>query len=994
MTKKKYRNALPPGYRLGWYNIEKVLGQGGFGITYLATNVNLNRAEALKEYLPREIAARQPDHRMATSSADDQAPFRHGLKGFVAEARTLARLKHPNIVQVHNVFEANGTAYMAMEYERGVSLEAAIKRGEYADEATLKALLEPLLDALDYMHQRQFIHRDIKPTNILIRADGLPVLLDFGSARAALSEETHTLTALVSQGYAPFEQYHSEKGSQGAWTDIYALAATAYRAILGHAPKDAVVRGNARIDDKPDPLVPALTASSHGFSETFLRAIDSGLALKAAQRPQSVAEWRTLFDAQPMAPRDNGDGDGDTRPTVAWSRAKWSLVAALVLAIAGAGGWYAFRQDLLPREPEPEPASPTVAADEELAALEAERRRVEAEFAEIKARARSVAELLIMAELAVSEQRYTQPLDDNALAHYQAAERLDPGNAGVQTGLARLLSALTAHTGKALGGNDFPAAERWLEQARDVDRDSPEVAALQERLTQAVSEARMAEQTRETEFQRLRRAEAARRAAAKAQQETQDPPEQAAQTTKAEEEPTADTPTPQPQPPDQARQATITDLVNKAKAALTAMRLTKPAGDNALEYYRALAELDPEHADIRTGIESIVRRYIELAEKSQRRGNFAKAAAYLDRAEDVEPWSDALGAAREQLAAAEAEHLERERRREDEAARLAEAAAAEAAAAEAAEAAEAAAAAERAKRRATETTSPETDAQSGGGADIPVPDMVAVAGGCFYMGSRDKEQGRKDNERRHWVCVEDFSLGRHEVTVRQFRRFVAASGHATDAERNLGKDGCLAYNPGDAGKQWKYRASTNWRQPNPYQANEERHPVSCVSWNDARAYIDWLNRETRTTYRLPTEAEWEYAARAKTTTARFWGDDPRDACEYANITDLTTQAGHSWSERHECKDGHYFVAPVGRYRANSFGLHDMLGNVWEWTCSAFDKGYDGDETRCVGRVAGGARVLRGGSWGYGPARARSAARSRNGAIARFSDLGFRLARSK
>jgi formylglycine-generating enzyme required for sulfatase activity/serine/threonine protein kinase len=270
-------------------------------------------------------------------------------------------------------------------------------------------------------------------------------------------------------------------------------------------------------------------------------------------------------------------------------------------------------------------------------------------------------------------------------------------------------------------------------------------------------------------------------------------------------------------------------------------------------------------------------------------------------------------------------------------------------------------------------------------------EMVRIPGGCFQMGSPASEKGRSDDERRHQVCVEAFEIGQHEVTVAEFQRFTVATGYRTDAERNAGGEkGCYAWSSTNG--KWGWREGVDWRKPG-YELSDA-HPVVCVSWNDAVAYADWLSKKTERIYRLPTEAQWEYAARAGTTTARYWGDDPDQACQYANIADQTEgPGGHSWAIRHECRDGHWYSVPTGSFQANAWNLSDLLGNVWEWTCSTYDRQYGGAETKCSEEHASDARAVRGGSWFYRPAWARSAKRDRNAPWRRHLDGGFRLVRS-
>lgn len=303
MTDNAYPDALPAEYRLHWYVLERVLGQGGFGITYLARDTNLDRLVAIKEYLPGEVAQRRSDGTVRERTNAQGERYHWGLERFLAEARTLARFDHPNIVRVHSVFEDNDTAYMVMRFEEGDNLATLLtKRGTLTEDDLLLILL-PILEGLEQVHQAGFIHRDIKPENIHIRRDGSPVLLDFGSARQSLGR-ARTMTIVVAPGYAPLEQYYGNPETQGPWTDIYSLAATCYRVIAGHAPLDAIARTKGVLGSTRDVLVPAAAIGRGRYSERLLQAIDQGLELSEKERPQSVAEWRReiVGDAGPRRP--------------------------------------------------------------------------------------------------------------------------------------------------------------------------------------------------------------------------------------------------------------------------------------------------------------------------------------------------------------------------------------------------------------------------------------------------------------------------------------------------------------------------------------------------------------------------------------------------------------------------------------------------------------------------------------------------------------------
>ncbi|MEX3931770.1 protein kinase [Paraburkholderia phymatum] len=278
-------HALAIGTRVAEFEIKGLIGEGGFGIVYLAYDTQLGRNVALKEYMPAALASRGNNAEVAVRSERHEETFRAGLKSFVNEARLLAQFDHHSLVKVYRFWEANGTAYMVMPYYEGVTLRDSLRAmSSPPDEAWLRALLTPLLSALDVMHAAQCYHRDIAPDNILLlKGSGRPLLLDFGAARRVIGDMTQALTVILKPGYAPVEQYAEVPTlKQGPWTDIYALAAVVYFAIAGKTPPPSVGRMMS------DSYVPLTTLAADRYSPAFVQTIDHALAVRPEERPQSV----------------------------------------------------------------------------------------------------------------------------------------------------------------------------------------------------------------------------------------------------------------------------------------------------------------------------------------------------------------------------------------------------------------------------------------------------------------------------------------------------------------------------------------------------------------------------------------------------------------------------------------------------------------------------------------------------------------------------------
>ena len=361
--KMSIRHALGPGTMLRQYKIDSVVGQGGFGITYLAFDTDLQRRVAIKECYPRDFVSREGTTVVPTGASQTK-DFQWALGKFVDEATTLARFKHPGIVQVLQIIkDENESAYMVLEFVEGQSFDQWLKsKTSPPDEASLKTVIAPLLDALEVVHENNIAHRDIAPDNIYIRHDGTAVLLDFGAAKQTLVQQSRTLNLVVKDGYSAPEQYYAE-GRQGPWTDVYAFAATLYRAIAGKRPIDAMARLDALNNDEPDPLEPLSKIAPSGYSSGFLSAITDGMAPQTKARPQSVKAWRaSILGTEPTssiadgAPLDKAiDKTRVQRPVPINStnasgaakekgRSAAALIAGVAVVGAAAVGAYLFHQ--------------------------------------------------------------------------------------------------------------------------------------------------------------------------------------------------------------------------------------------------------------------------------------------------------------------------------------------------------------------------------------------------------------------------------------------------------------------------------------------------------------------------------------------------------------------------------------------------------------------------------------------------------------------------
>jgi formylglycine-generating enzyme required for sulfatase activity len=406
----------------------------------------------------------------------------------------------------------------------------------------------------------------------------------------------------------------------------------------------------------------------------------------------------------------------------------------------------------------------------------------------------------------------------------------------------------------------------------------------------------------------------------------------------------------------EADKTQVAALLMECSAHFEAGRLSGST-TSAVACYRQVLRVDRGNVEALSGLSRVADRYAELVSGSLEQGNHRFADNYLKKLQQLSPEHPTIDELQSRFQAFLEANPQIDRSIEDQAARP------------------------------TQPGYRFSDPLDEGGQG---PEMIVVPGGRFFMGSPPEEKDRNRDERIHEASIaQPFAMSVHEITVGDFRRFVKATGYRTEAERKIG---CIVWD--ENRQQLSAVMGLSWKRPDFYQS--EQHPVTCVSWNDAVAYSEWLSKQTGQRYRLPTESEWEYAARGDTETSRFWGDSPNASCDFANAADLSgfkvsqQTTTNIQGETARCEDGYVYAAPVGSFRPNGFGLKDVLGNVGEWTCSPYSKGYDGAQKNCADSPTDSGVVMRGGSWRSSPPLVRSALREPLPPHFRFNTVGFRL----
>ncbi len=797
--------------------IDRVLGQGSFGISYLAHDRIQGGEFVLKEYFPSQSATRTEDGLVRASSAETEADFNQGLQQFLSEGRMLAGLQHPNIIEVIRCFEARGTAWLQMPYYPGETLGELLQRNNTLNAGQIQSLVLPLLDALKYLHQHSVTHQDIKPANIYITDSGAPLLLDFGAA--LMTSRAAKSGSLGSPGYAAPEQ-ERDYGTVGPWTDIYGLSASLYRVITGTIPAAASQRLEALEKDLPDPVLPLLQQVTTDLPPAWLAAINAGLRLKTDQRPHSVQDWsrslslpepsprQSVLRARPVLPEASTEYDTEGR---AW-------LPIILLGLFGLG-LLVLVFYLMTGGPDNTSEPDQTATGQQSEAVKPDSGKA------------------LDSRDPEQNRRWQEALEADTIYAYQRYRQDYPNSSHEADAVQHLASLDDALWQASDTEGSRSAYQNYLEQL-PLGRHEADAMIRLDALDRAATESDR-QQTLRQEQDKLawEQARAQRSITAIDQYMAEFPDGQflsAAQSLRRE----------------------LSDSANDSTAFATAQKL------HTRKAYQAYIDAFP-------------------------RGQHVTAA----------------------LAAIDGLTLRPGKKFRD--------------------------------------------------CDL-CPDMVVLAGGSFWQGTDKDSTTSLANEKpqRKVVIDKAFAIGILEVTLAQW-------------------DACVA------------EGSCNQTNDNGW--GRGARPVMMVSWNDAQGYVEWLSKKTRERYRLPSESEWEYAARAGETDE--WPDaNPAGVCNVANIAGSET--GFRWAHQ-ACADPYALeTAPVGSFPANSFGIHDSLGNVAEWTLDCMSLSYhdapaDGSANN---RGLCNSRVTRGGSWFSGARESRLTARFNLKAGDRNDFTGFRVVR--
>ena len=968
--------ALPDGYRLDEYEIRGVLGVGALGIKYVGFDHNLKKSVVIKEYLPDHLSARADTGVVPKSSAHKE-DFDAGLIQFLNEGEALTRIAHSNLVEVLQCLRANGTGYIIRDYVEGEVLLALLERKAALSEEECQGLLFPILDGLEALHRSNFLHRDMGPDKIVIREDGLPVLLGFPAqqqvtgARKVFGAKSRGSSFILRPGYAALEQY-SQMGHLGAWTDIYGLGAVMYRCATGLTPPEATERAVG------DEMFPVSEATQTPYRASTLVGIAAALAIRAHERPQSVAAWRRSFavasDQSPrgtrrqmfIAPQPLDASRTATataraaRPpsarTATEPRRQWAVPVIAATALIAVLTWVdtgilrsSGAQDdasdtlLLPSESPPTTSQHEPSSEPAQSASQPATERTSGEPLQTASRSSTDAS---------SDEPQPAPQEEDLAP---AVADVDEKNHALPT-----LSTLVVETkppgaevliaGAVVGQTplevpDLPAGSydvtlrhglyKTLSETITVpDPTDPERVAIRMERTLARATGAL---TVVTEPARAWIEHDGERLGERTPTTIRGLPAGPLKLTIG-----ADAHRPLqvsanvPRNGVEVLELTLTSSVvygtltleltpDDAEVTLPDLELAYEAGMRIPEGSHSVrVSRDGYMPETRTvEVAGVTRSPISLTRNPQSfTVSTTPTGAFVNFPHSAQGYSPGVlltpGDYRVRAVLPGYETWEgtvnHDIRPTNHAVTL--------------------------RAGMAEFADPLVSGGTG-------PTMVAIPAGSFRMGCVSRVDCRSNELPVHAVTLATpFALSKFEVTCDDFGRFARATGRAEEASCGAGSS----------------------------------VPAVKVSWDDAVAYAEWLSSETGSPYRLPSEAQWEYAARAGTTTSYSWGNSV--GVERANCRGCRSRANTDQSG----------TVTAGSFSANPWGLHDMHGNAWEWVLDCRLDDYRGAADDGSARIAANCeqRVLRGGSWRVSPNLVRAAQRGWGNESLRLDDVGIRV----
>ncbi len=657
---------LEPDTYVGLLKIRDTLGVSNHGVIYLARDKNRKREVAIQEYLPHELVERGSDGVRVQAVASKKAVYEEGLTRFLRDARILAQIHDPYVARVIEYTEANGTAFLVMEYEKGHTLGHYLAGHGKLNEEDLYKVLIPMLKGLRIIHSEGLLHLDITPSSIFLRENGPPVLIGFGSAGRTVDHESVSLDSRVTPAYSPIELYH-EGGNLGPWTDLYGLGATVYRAISGVAPADATKRVAAIAQGEEDPLVPAMEIGRGEYSTHVLGNIDWMLQPVITDRPESAGTvlglvtggTRNSKSANASHPHQSplklvppgqdgssyrlpyrslrqpkGSTDGISRVRAIRRPNAWMVAGGVLTALVGFSLWQTYNDLNRPQRTvfngeaavtknESVPGlAPGLAPTADPATVEAVDFGREdddlraAAFREMEKEQKQIETLMNSAKKHIEHERFIFPPGNNALSNFRAILNLDPGNVDAKEGIDRIVTQLVEDARATFDANQIREAGTQLDEIEYIQSGREDVAALRAEIQH--HNARLEEEKRLTEM--------------RVEKEVSE------------------------------RERRVADLLRLAESAVHDERFTTPQNDNAYYYYRNIQEVDPSNTEALAGMKHLRRVILDRIGQAVVNDDFERGEVLLVAANTVQADAETVELLRTQLQARR-KSLEQEKQR-------------------------------------------------------------------------------------------------------------------------------------------------------------------------------------------------------------------------------------------------------------------------------------------------------------------------------------------